>query len=91
MTRKIKAIALVKTDPIDGTFIDVEIYGNMKHLQETDLPGVPYSRIQEQIKRTGFFKHETKAGPEDNTWTEKVNIMVIPKELQRGERNMVEF
>ena len=87
-TRKIKAIAVIKTDPIDGSFLDLELYGNLKHLQEIALPNISYGRIWSAIKEKGYFKITGKAGENDLAWTNNVDITVMPKELNRGERKM---
>lgn len=80
MTRKIKTIALVKTDPIDGSFLDVEIYGSLTHLQQEVLPAVKYAKIWNEIKANGFSETTIPSGENE------VRVTVLIKEMKRGTR-----
>ena len=82
MARKIKTIALVKTDPIDGGFLDVEIYGNLNHLQQEVFPHVKYAKIWNEIKANGFYENIIR--DEEN----EVRVTVLVKEMNRGIRKM---
>jgi hypothetical protein len=85
MTRKIKAIALVKLDPIDGTFLGLELFGNVKHLHDTALPEQSYIKMQSKLKQNGIYKISAKTG-EGELQANNVDYIILSKYIDRGER-----
>lgn len=79
MTRKIKVAALVKIDPVDNTFLGLELFGNTKHLQENELPKHSYTKMQQGLKQAGMYRI-----PADEN--NKVDMIIVSSYINRGER-----
>lgn len=78
---KIQTYVLLTLDAIDQAIIAVDVYGNIKVLSDEGLPEIPYNRIRRSLQEANVFVENgiKRQGIE-------VNIMVVPRELQRGER-----